>query len=315
MEQVFLITSSYLTDLLFGDPEWFPHPVRITGKFINLLENFLRGNRSKTGEKIKGAILVVLVLIFSGGTTYLILEISRQVNKYLWYFIWIFIGWTTIAVKDLHIKSTAILDRLEEGNLEEARKELSKIVGRDTEKLTEDKIIKATVESIAENTSDGIVAPLFYLILGGPVLAMIYKAINTLDSMVGYRNEKYINFGWASAKLDDIANFIPARITGFLISLSSLILGYGFLNSFKIMIRDGKLHPSPNSGIPEAAISGALQIRLGGPSSYQGKEFKKPYIGEDKREISPSIIREALNISFLSSILMFFAGVFFKWKI
>jgi adenosylcobinamide-phosphate synthase len=315
-EVIFLFISCYIADLIFGDPEWFPHPVRGIGKIINILDNWLRGKQSnKLRERIKGAILVIFVIGICGCFAYLILEIAKRLNNYLWYFIWVYLGYTTLAIKDLHVKSKAILNELKNNDIKEARNELSKIVGRDTEEMEEEEIITATVESIAENTNDGIVAPLFYLIIGGPVLAIIYKAINTLDSMVGYKNEKYIYFGWASAKLDDIANYIPARISGFLISIASLILGYGFLNSFKTMLKYGRCHPSPNSGILEAAISGALGVRLGGPSFYQGIEVRKPYIGEDKNEVNLYCINSALNISFITSLLMLFIGVVLKWII
>ena len=206
-----------------------------------------------------------------------------------------------------------ILKEVKKDSIVEARKQLSKIVGRDTQNLTKNRIIAAATESIAENTNDGIVAPLFYLILGGPVLAIAYKSINTLDSMVGYKDEKYLHFGWFPAKLDDIANFIPARISGFLISISSLISGrMGFKEPFKTMLRDGQKHPSPNSGLSEAAMAGALGIRLGGTSSYNGKVSTKPYIGEGRRNMQPSLITEALTISFISSILMLSIGVILK---
>jgi len=181
--------------------------------------------------------------------------------------------------------------------------------------LGKDRIITAALESIAENINDGIVAPLFYLILGGPVLAIAYKSINTLDSMVGYKNERYLHFGWFSAKLDDIANFIPARISGVLISVSSLIRGKRFGAAFKTMCRDGRKHPSPNSGISEAAMAGALGMRLGGASSYQGSPSVKPYLGEEKRAIRPSFINEALAISLITSVLVISMGAILKWLI
>ncbi len=179
-------------------------------------------------------------------------------------------------------------------------------------------MVTAAVESIAENTNDGIIASLFYLILGGPVLAITYKAINTLDSMVGYKNDKYIHFGWASARLDDVANFTPARITGILIALSSAILRFSlsnFYSSLRTMLLDGGKHPSPNSGVPEAAMAGALGIRLGGPSTYQDRQVVKPFIGEEKRKIEPHLIKKALDISLLTSMLMILTGVVLKWSI
>ena len=313
---MYLLILSFIADLIFGDPEWFKfHPVRIIGKLIKVLDNLLRRKSSKVKERIKGTILVIFVIGIASLGTYLIIIFSYKINSYLGFFITVFLAYTTISVKDLQIKSKDILKELQKNSIDSARKALSKIVGRDTENLTEERIIIATVESIAENTNDGIVAPLFYLTLGGPVLAIIYKTINTLDSMLGYKNEKYIHFGWASAKLDDIFNFIPARICGILISLSAGILRYGFFNSFKIMLKYYRNHPSPNSGVPESAMAGALKIRLGGSSFYNGCEVIKPYIGENKVKISNLIINNALSISFTTSVLMLLLGVFYRWII
>jgi len=215
----------------------------------------------------------------------LLIKLSRRLNPFLYHLAWVYIGYTTISVKDLQIKARAIYKELKEGDIFKARKELSRIVGRDIQDLSEDEIKRATIESIAESTNDGIIAPLFYLILGGPVLAITYKAINTLDSMVGYKNDRYIHFGWFSARVDDVANFIPARIAGMLIVISSFLLRKNFKDSFKTMLRDSKKHSSPNSGISEAAMAGALGIRLGGGAFYQGKFVEKQYIGNDIKKV------------------------------
>jgi adenosylcobinamide-phosphate synthase len=199
---------------------------------------------------------------------------------------------TTIAVKDLVDSARAVIGSVGDGALEEARRNLGMIVGRDTARLGENGILKATIETLAENLSDGVVAPLFYFAIGGLPLAMAYKAVNTLDSMVGYRNDRYRYFGWAAARLDDLANFIPARLTGFLIvaavglyrMLHAACASHaGAGTALAIMLRDGRKHASPNSGIPEAAMAGGLGVRLGGPSSYGGVVFEKPYIGEEVR--------------------------------
>lgn len=305
--------ASYLTDLVLGDPEWFPHPTRGIGKLISLLDKRLKGKNSRWKERIKGVILTVIVVLISISLAYLLLDFPRRLNPHLGAAAWIYLGYVVLSIKDLRVKGKAIWNELENGSIVEARKHLSKIVGRDTDNLSQDKIIKAAVESIAENTNDGIVAPLFYLILGGPVLAVAYKAINTLDSMIGYKNEEYRHFGWFSAKSDDVANFIPARICGFLIPLSSLIRGKGFKRSFLTVLRDGRKHPSPNSGISEAAMAGALGVRLGGGSFYQGKEVIKPYIGKERTMSEPRKIKEALEISFIVSFFMLCLGVFLKW--
>ncbi|UCD55424.1 MAG: cobalamin biosynthesis protein CobD [Candidatus Omnitrophota bacterium] len=310
-----LIISCYIADLIFGDPEWFPHPVRGMGKLIGLLDKRLRRGSLAGIERTKGAMLAFIVTGISASLAYLFIEFSKKLNPFLGSLAWIYLGYTTLSIKDLQVKAKAILKEIESGSIIGARTRLSEIVGRDTQNLSKDRIIVATIESVAENINDGIIAPLFYLILGGPVLAVAYKSINTLDSMVGYKNEKYIHFGWFPARLDDVFNFIPARISGFLISISSFIIGKGFTGSFKTMLRDGKKHPSPNSGISEAAMAGALGIRLGGIWSYQGKFSAKPYLGKRKRVPQPFFISNALTISLISSILMVFTGVVLKWLI
>lgn len=305
-----LLIYSYIADLALGDPEWFPHPVRWIGKLIGSLEDRLR--KYGGNERLKGMVLTFVVVGIASSFAYLFIEFSKKLNPLLGNLAWIYLGYTTLSIRDLRVKAKAVLKEMEEGSIAEARGELSSIVGRDTKDLDKDKIIKAAVESIAENTNDGIVAPLFYLILGGPVMAIAYKSINTLDSMVGYKNERYLHLGWFSARLDDIANFIPARISGFLISVSALIGGKGFKESFKTMLRDGRKHPSLNSGVSEAAMAGALGIKLGGPSVYQGKLSKKPYIGEDKNPARPLLINEALTISFITSLLMVLSGALLR---
>lgn len=310
-----LLICSYIADLIFGDPEWFSHPVRGMGKLINFGEKILWKKENKNKQRLKGLILAILVISITAISAYIFLIIFKKINPVLGNIAWIYIGYTTISIKDLRIKAKEIYFSLRKNSLIKARRDLSKIVGRDTENLNKEEIIKATVESVAENTNDGIIAPLFYLILGGPVLAIFYKAINTLDSMLGYKNEKYINFGWAAARLDDIANYIPARISGILISISSFILGKNFKSSFLTMIGQGRLHPSLNSGYPEASMAGSLGVKLAGPCSYQGKVLNKPYIGEDKVSINELLIYDALNISLVSSVLILISGVILRWLI
>jgi adenosylcobinamide-phosphate synthase len=306
------IVSAYILDLVFGDPRWLPHPVKVIGRLITFLEKKLRTGRQKYTLRIKGVILTIVVAAGSAFTAYILLYYAERINYIFKIIMWIFLAYTSLAVKDLFVHVKVILEKIKNKDTQGARQKLSLIVGRDTKDLSEEKIITAAIESISENTNDGIIAPLFYLILGGPVLAISYKAINTLDSMVGYRNKRYIDFGWFSARLDDVANFIPARITGLLIAISSLILGHSFKSSFTTMCRDGKMHASPNSGLPEAAMAGALGVRLGGPCAYQGKFSDKPYFGEDKTPIRPSLINEALRISFITSFFMVLMGVLLK---
>lgn len=310
---------AYLSDLLLGDPEGFPHPVRGIGKLIGFFDNRLRGNGPGRIERLKGAITALSVIGISAFGAYVVIKFSYSLNPFLGSLAWIYLGYTTLSVKDLAVKANAVLKEIKRGSLNTAREKLSHMVGRDTKNLPEKKIVTATVESIAESINDGIVAPLFYLVLGGPVAAIAYKAANTLDSMIGYKNKKYMHFGWFSAKLDDALNFIPSRIAGILIGIACLPAGrlrrLAMTESFKIMRRDGRKHPSPNSGITEAAMAGALGTRLGGPSEYNGKLLAKPYLGDDQGEIKPELIKKALKISFVVSFFMVTIGMFLKWRI
>lgn len=311
-----VIAYAYLLDLTFGDPEWLPHPVKAMGSFITFFDKRLRKGVSGYRERLKGAAVTLTIIGISAFFAYAAIRLSYGLNPLLGHLAWVYLGYTTLSVKDMAVKANAVLKEIRMGSLAAARARLSRIVGRDTRELPEGKIITATVESVAESINDGIVAPLFYLILGGPAAAIAYKAVNTLDSMIGYKNEKYINFGWFAARLDDIVNFIPARISGVLIGIASRAFGaLAMTESFKIMRRDGRKHPSPNSGIPEAAMAGALGIRLGGTSLYQGKISVKPYLGEEKRAITPPCINEALKISLVTSVLMVSIGILLKWLI
>ena len=309
------ISLSYLLDLIIGDPSWFPHPVKGMGKLIIFLEERLKNGKEGYVLRIKGILLAVIVVGVSATTAYMLLYFAGRIDYILKIIFWIILGYMSLATKDLFLHVKRILERINSEDIEGAREKLSFIVGRDTQDLSKKEVIRACIESIAENTNDGIIAPLFYLILGGPTLAIGYKAINTLDSMVGYKNQDYKDFGWFSAKLDDFVNFIPARITGILIVISSFLLGYNFKDSFRIMCRDGRNHLSPNSGIPEAAMAGALGIRVGGLTKYKGKLVVKPYIGEDKTFIGPGLINKAIKVSFLSSFLMVLGGSILRWVI
>lgn len=318
---IILLILAYIADLIIGDPEWLPHPVRWMGRLIELLDKRLNKCQGIFGKeefsekaidwsmRIKGIVLGLIVIGTSTYLAYLFIESSKKIHPLFLALAWIYTAYTTFAIKDMWIKARAVLQELEMGSIDVARNRLSMIVGRDTQHLQKDEIIIATIESVAESTNDGVIAPLFYLILGGPVLAIAYRAINTLDSMVGYKNERYINLGWFSARLDDMANFIPARICGFLIPVASFLLGNGFSSSFRIMLRDHKKHASPNSGIPEAAMAGALRIRLGGDVWYCGKFYKRPFIGEPKKEVVSNLINQALTICFISSLELIVIGV------
>jgi adenosylcobinamide-phosphate synthase len=323
MMEVIILIAAFLLDLAVGDPRRMPHPVRIIGKGISFLEGVIRRiARTERTEKIGGIILALLIIIsvflltFAMNKIILLCIATGGIITAAGIVTAVVLTSTTIAIRDLIDSSKTVIDSVKAGTIDEARRSLSMIVGRDTERLPDKGILKATIETLAENLSDGIVAPLFYFALGGLPLAMTYKAINTLDSMVGYKNEKYINLGKASARLDDIANYLPARITGVLIVAAigicrtfSLIVGRTRSslstagNAFAIMIRDGRNHSSPNSGIPEAAMAGGLGIMLGGPSTYGNVLVEKPTIGEEKNSDYHAAAENTLKIVLLASSL------------
>lgn len=300
---------AYFLDLILGDPERFPHPVRWIGRVVSASEGLLRRRFSSPPALRKaGAVMAVAV---AGGVwllSYVILYYSYIYSFPVFFFLSVWMVWTSLSIKSLKAEAHAVLHALKSDGLEAARKRLSRIVGRDTDSLTEEGVLKATVETVAENTGDGIVAPLFYLAVGGPPLMMAYKAVNTLDSMVGYKDERYIDFGWFSARLDDAANYIPARLSGALIAASAFILGYNWSGSFRTMLRDGRKHPSPNSGVPEAAMAGALGVALGGPSAYGGVKSDKPVIGTAARALDSERVNEAVRLMWTSSAVMAFVA-------
>ena len=296
------IVFAYALDLILGDPQWFPHPVRLMGKLISGLEGGLRKVGSSPSWLRFAAVL--LAAIPCGGAylgAALLIQLTTGLSWMAGMICSVLLAYTTLATRDLQVETQKVLRALEAGDLAQARRELSFLVGRDTAHLEEPEILRALVETVAENISDGVIAPLFYLGLGGPAWAMTYKAINTLDSMVGYKNEKFRHMGWASARLDDAANFLPARLSGFIVVLSSLILGRPWRDSLRILLRDHARHPSPNSAWPEAAMAGALGVQLGGLNYYFGQSSQKPFIGDRKKDIGRGDVREAWKILYLSS--------------
>ncbi len=311
------ILIAFGIDLVFGDPHWLPHPVRAIGKSIAWGENILRAliplgrepSRVKHLEKLAGIILTITVV---SSTYIIVIWILDYFNRlsYFWYFILsVAFIYFSLALKCLRDEAKKVMTALEAGELYKARLLLSEIVGRDTHNLEETQIIRATVETVAENTVDGILSPLFYVFIGGPALAMAYKAINTLDSMIGYKNDRYLHFGWSAARLDDLANYVPARFASRLIPLASTLAGLKHKESYFYAIRDGRKHPSPNSGIPEAAFAGALGIQLGGPSTYGGVLSEKPLLGEPKEHMTAEKIKEALRLAYFTSFLALALGV------
>jgi len=301
------IGVAFILDILIGDPRWLPHPVRIIGKCVELLEKVLR--RVFASERLAGVFLAGITV---AGTYLLTYEIINMFSRFgrIWEFaVSTIIIFFSLSIRDLFKEANGVMKELDSENIGQARERLSQIVGRDTHNLNKQQITKACVETTAENSIDGIIAPLFFAFIGGPALAMAYKAINTLDSMVGYKYGKYLNFGWASAKLDDLVNYIPARIAAVILPMSSYVCGADFLNSIKIIKRDGRKHPSPNSGIPEAAIAGALRIRLGGPSTYKGVVSNKPFIGGQTNEIVTDNIKHTIRIVFVAAVMSVACGI------
>ena len=303
------IGIAFLLDIMIGDPRWFPHPVRMIGVCIEYCERVLR--RLIPSEQVAGIFLTFIIVIGTYLVTYQLLVFFYQIRWSLGILVSIIIIFFSLSTRDLLKETGNVLNALKSGNLKQARMNLARIVGRDTQNLNEEQIAAGCIETSAENIVDGIIAPLFYAFIGGPALAMAYKSINTLDSMVGYKNEKYIDFGRASAKLDDIANFIPARIAAIVLPIASYFCGADYSNSVKILKRDGQKHPSPNSGIPEAAIAGALGIRLGGPSVYNDIRSDKPFIGDPQRNISFTDISSTSKIVMVSAIIAVAVGIAF----
>ncbi|MGN1032454.1 MAG: adenosylcobinamide-phosphate synthase CbiB [Intestinibacter sp.] len=292
----------YITDLIVGDPYSFPHPVKYIGKLIKVVENFIRKiAKTDKGLKIGGFFLWFITVGTTFAVTYLIMKLARF-NTVVYVIINSIVIYTTLATKCLKDEAKKIYEVLKTGDLQKSRTQLSYIVGRDTANLDEKEIIRATVETVAENTVDGLIAPLFYAFIGGAPLAMAYKAINTLDSTVGYKNEKYLHIGFASAKIDDIANYIPSRISVILFTIGNFFLGNDYKNCFKIAIRDRKNHKSPNCAFSEGAVAGALGIQLGGTNVYFGETVYKPTIGDKTREIEVEDIARTNKILYATSL-------------
>jgi adenosylcobinamide-phosphate synthase len=305
------IVLAYLLDLIFGDPRWLPHPVRGMGKLTEYLEKKLRGSISN--QILSGAVLAITVVGLAYLGSFFAIRLAEQINRWAGFAISTVLIFTALSSRSLSKEARSVYQSLKSGSIKNARKKLSLIVGRDTQVLNQDEIIRATVETVAENSVDGIISPLFYAALGGAPLAIAYKAINTLDSMIGYKNERYLYFGWFSAKLDDIANYIPARLSILLVPLASLILRKRPLNTLCTILRDGKKSPSPNAGIPEAAFAGALGIQLGGVNYYQGKKVSKPILGVEAKQREEEHIIEAIHLMWVISSITFLGEVLILW--
>jgi len=301
------ITLAFFLDMLLGDPGFLPHPVRLLGALIAFLDKRLFSGKKYT-DLVSGIFIALAVTLAAFFCTFYILKLVRLWFGAMGYMAaWVLIAYTSISAKGLAVAAREVMGPLKKGDIVLARRMLSKVVGRDTGELGGHEVSRGAVETVAENTSDGVIAPLFYLAIGGPPLAMAYKAINTMDSMIGYRNERYNYLGRAAARLDDIANFIPARLTGLLYVASSFLLSgkglYSWAGAWKVLVRDRRKHSSPNSGYPEAAVAGALGVRLGGENSYFGRKSMKPFIGDPVNELTAARIGDAVRLMYVASMV------------
>ncbi|MCX7903340.1 MAG: adenosylcobinamide-phosphate synthase CbiB [Caloramator sp.] len=297
-----------ILDLIFGDPYWFPHPVKLMGRLIAFEERFARRLFKGKSLYFAGFLIVLINISLAYFIPYFILK-ALSFNRYIFHAVNIFFIYTLVAAKNLRDEAVKVLNALNI-SLEEARYKLSFIVGRDTKNLDEGEIIRATVETVAENTSDGVIAPLFYLLFGTP-FGFVYKMVNTMDSMLGYMKEEYRYIGFFPAKTDDVFNFITARITGFLMILSG-IFSYDVIYALRIMIRDRKNHKSPNCAYPEGAVAGLLKVRLGGDNYYFGELVKKPTIGDAVRELEKEDILRTIKIMFSTELIFIIIALVLK---
>lgn len=304
--QTIAVVIGYVLDLIIGDPRYPFHPIRLIGIMIAKVEQWLRGffRKGKRSELVLGVVLFIIVIFVSTSIPFAILFFAYRSSMWLGLTVESIFCYQLLATKCLKDESMKVYHSLKKRDVEEARYHVSMIVGRDTKVLDEEGITKAAVETIAENASDGVIAPMFYMVLGGATLGFLYKAANTLDSMVGYKNEKYLYVGRCSAKFDDVVNFIPSRLSGLLMVLASFFLGLDGKNAFRIFKRDSRNHASPNSAQTEAACAGALNVQLAGDAYYFGKLYKKPFIGDKHRSVEVEDIKRTNRLLYMTSFLM-----------
>lgn len=305
MISLIALLIGFILDLIFGDPYFLPHIIRFIGNLISKTEQVLRKifKGSKRRELVGGVFLVIVVTVIPVVSTILILKICESISIYLRLSVESFICYQLLATKSLKDESMKVYKELKNNDLKGARYKVSMIVGRDTKELTEEGVTKATVETIAENTSDGIIAPMIFMIIGGAPLGLFYKAVNTMDSMVGYKNERYLYFGRLAAKLDDVLNYIPARISAFLMIITCIFTKMNLKNAYKIYKRDRYNHSSPNSAHTEAVCAGALGVKLAGDAYYFGKLYKKKTIGDALNSIKFEDIKRANKLLYGTAIL------------
>ena len=305
------VLGGFVLDTLFGDPPWLPHPVVLMGKAISALEKRLRARLPQTpqGELLGGAVVAFTLPVGTFLLTSLVCLGAAKLSPWLGLAVQMFWCGQALAAKGLAQESTNVYRALIKPDLPAARKAVSRIVGRDTQNLTLEGVTKAAVETVAENASDGVIAPLLYMLLGGAPLALTYKAINTMDSMLGYKNEKYLYFGRAAAKLDDAANYLPSRLAGLLWCAAAALTGNSPKGAWRIWQRDRRCHASPNSAQTESACAGALGVQLAGPAYYFGEYYAKPTIGDPLRPIEPEDIRRANRMMYAESVLALAVGL------
>lgn len=303
----FILPLAFTLDLLFGDPRWIAHPVQWIGRLACATEAALR--RTRLPLRLAGVLAVIIVLVASAGSAWLLITLAGQVHRVAGLAVSIYLLYSSFAVRALGEHAGAVQEALEAKELHIARQKVSLMVGRDTASLDEAGIALAATESVAENTVDGVTAPLFYALLFGPVGAIAYKAVNTLDSTFGYKNERYADFGWASAKLDDIVNYLPARLTVITIALAAVIGKLKLFDIFRSVRKGARLHASPNAGYPESAFAGALGVTLGGQRSYDGEMHEAPLLGVKPGKCSPMIIRQSIALMWMTAVLFLGAGM------
>ena len=306
------VFAGFGLDCLLGDPLSAAHPVVLMGKLISFLEKRLRARFPKTpqGERTAGRIMALTVPLISAGAGLLLLYFAWRVHPWAYFAVSAFLCWQCFAARCLVTEAKKVVTCLETQGLAAGRRQVAMLVGRDTENLSEEQVIKAAVETVAENTSDGVVAPLLWMVLLGAAGGLFYKAINTMDSMVGYKNEKYLHFGRAAAKLDDGANYIPARLSALAMIGAAFLLKLDGKGAWRVWRRDRRNHASPNSAQTESACAGALGVRLGGDASYFGQLYKKPTIGDPRRPIERTDVTRACNMMYgTSGLLLALYGV------
>lgn len=299
----------FILDALIGDPDGWPHMVRFMGGLISLLERRLYPIKNK---RLGGTLLVIITLLIVGGVSWAALFAAWRLSPWAYFALALLLCWQCLALKSLKRESGRVYKALEEGDLAGARKAVSMIVGRDTEWLDEAGVTRAAVETVAENASDGVIAPLLFLALLGPVGGCLYKAVNTMDSMIGYKNERYLNFGRAAARLDDVVNFIPARLSALLMICACPLCGMDGKNALRIWKRDRRNHASPNSAQTEAVMAGTLNVRLAGSAYYFGRLVEKPFIGEDIRPMEHRDILRSHRLLTAASLLMLMLAIMIR---